>query len=155
MGGFQHAVIEYARNVLGMQDADHAETNPNGMSLVIAPLSCSLVEKSEELTVEPDSIVSHAYGTTQIIESYRCSYGVNPAYADKLFREDELRATVHDATGQVRAIELSGHPFFVGTLFQPERRALRGEVPPLVGAFVHAITTKCAVTSRIASRTSL
>ena len=39
-----------------------------------------------------------------------------------------------DATGEVRAVELDGHPFFVAALFQPERAALRGEPAPLVGA---------------------
>jgi CTP synthase (UTP-ammonia lyase) len=43
-----------------------------------------------------------------------------------------------DAAGEVRAVELDGHPFFVGTLFQPERSALRGQVHPLLTAFVAA-----------------
>lgn len=43
-GGFQYAIIEYARNVMGWHDAGHAETDSGGR-LVIAPLSCSLVEK--------------------------------------------------------------------------------------------------------------
>ena len=49
-----------------------------------------------------------------------------------------LRATAHDETGEVRAIELEGHPFFVATLFQPERAALASQVPPLVKAFLQA-----------------
>jgi CTP synthase (UTP-ammonia lyase) len=49
-----------------------------------------------------------------------------------------LRATAHDAQGDVRGVELDAHPFFVCTLFQPERAALRGEVPPLVLAFIEA-----------------
>src|SRR6266478_1625832 len=43
-GGFQHAVIEYARNVLGLADADHTETNPRAVLPLISQLSCSLVE---------------------------------------------------------------------------------------------------------------
>ena len=50
-----------------------------------------------------------------------------------------LRATAHDRNGEVRGVELAGHPFFVAALFQPERRALTGEVPPLVAAFVAAM----------------
>jgi len=42
-------------------------------------------------------------------------------------------------SGEVRGVELSGHPFFVAVLFQPERAALRGEVPPLVASFVAAL----------------
>ena len=44
--------------------------------------------------------------------------------------------TARDADGQVRGGELRSHPFFVGTLFQPERRALKGELPPLAREFV-------------------
>src|SRR5215470_13041788 len=43
-GGSQHAIIEHARNVLGLAGADHAETNPSALVPLIAPLSCSLVE---------------------------------------------------------------------------------------------------------------
>jgi CTP synthase (UTP-ammonia lyase) len=50
-----------------------------------------------------------------------------------------LQITARDEDDEVRAIELDGHPFFVATLFQPERAALRGRLPPLVGAFVRAI----------------
>src|SRR5581483_2586911 len=48
-GGFQHAALEYARNVQGWTDADHAELNPNAPVALIAPLRCSLVEKEAEI----------------------------------------------------------------------------------------------------------
>jgi CTP synthase (UTP-ammonia lyase) len=53
-GGFQHAVIEYARNVCGLRDASHAETHPTAPALVVSPLSCLLVEKRKSFfkTVE-------------------------------------------------------------------------------------------------------
>jgi CTP synthase (UTP-ammonia lyase) len=44
-----------------------------------------------------------------------------------------------DDHGEIRAVELDGHPFFLATLFQPERRALSGEVHPLIRAFVAAL----------------
>ena len=50
----------------------------------------------------------------------------------------DFRITARDLNGDVRAAELHGHPFFVGTLFQPERRALVGELPPLARAFSKA-----------------
>ncbi len=137
-GGFQHAVVEYARNVLGMKTADHAENNPSAETLVVTPLTCSLVEKSEDLVVVEASGLHEAYGTERISEGYRCSYGINPEMAKKLFA-GKLRATAHGAAGEVRAAELEGHRFFVGTLFQPERRALKGDAPPLVIAFVDAM----------------
>jgi CTP synthase (UTP-ammonia lyase) len=53
-----------------------------------------------------------------------------------------LRETARDATGDLRAVELEGHPFFVATLFQPERAALRGQQAPLVTAFLRACTAE-------------
>jgi len=133
-GGFQHALIEYARNVLGMSGADHAETNPEAADLIIAPLACSLVEESEEITLSENTLIRRACGGQRMTEGYHCRYGVNPEFAEILF-SGPMRATAWDSTGQVRAAELAGHPFFVVTLFQPERRALLGELPPLVRAF--------------------
>jgi CTP synthase (UTP-ammonia lyase) len=137
-GGFQHALIEYAHNVLGMVDASHAEMNPEASQLLIAPLGCSLIETQAELLLEPGSILSESYGTRRIVEGYRCSYGLNPAYENVLFAGD-LWATARGPEGEVRAGEIRDHPFFVGTLFQPERRALKGELPPLVREFARAV----------------
>ena len=133
--GFQHAVIEHARSALGWADADHAETSPDAARAVIAPLACSLVEASETIRLEPGSRLAAAYGTLEVDEQYRCNYGLNRAFAAELTR-GPLRAAAHDVAGDVRAVELDRHPFFVATLFQPERAALTGRVPPIVGAFV-------------------
>ncbi len=108
------------------------------MRPLIAPLACSLVEQSEELTLADSGHLRAAYAKPKITERYHCRYGLNRDYETILFR-DGLRATAHDVSGEVRAIELASHPFFVATLFQPERRALKGEVPPLVAAFVAAM----------------
>jgi CTP synthase (UTP-ammonia lyase) len=137
-GGFQHALLEYARNVLGIADAGHAETDPESSTLLIAPLKCSLVEARAELLLEPGSILSKSYGELKVVEGYRCSYGPNPEYEDVLFGGD-LWITARDLDGEVRGVELRSHPFFVGTLFQPERRALEGKLPPLVREFTRAI----------------
>jgi CTP synthase (UTP-ammonia lyase) len=137
-GGFQHALLEYARNVIGMAAADHAETNPVASLPLIVPLTCTLVEKQGEIILTESSLLARSYGTLRITEGYHCSYGPNPQYVSDLFGGD-FRATAHNLAGEVRGAELSGHPFFAGTLFQPERRALRGELPPLVRDFVGAI----------------
>jgi CTP synthase (UTP-ammonia lyase) len=133
-GGFQHAILEYARNVCNLRTADHAESNPSSSVLLISPLACPLVERSEEIEVR-EGLVRQAYGASRINEGYHCSYGLNRQYEDVLFR-NALRPTAYALSGEVRAVELTSHPFFVATLFQHERRALRGEVPPLVKAFV-------------------
>jgi CTP synthase (UTP-ammonia lyase) len=136
-GGFQHAVIEYARHVLRWADAEHAETTPDAARPVISLLACALVEASETVRLAAGSRIAQAYGTTQAHEGYHCRYGLNPAFRDALLR-GPLVATAFDASGDVRAIEHSDHPFFVATLFQPERAALRGDVPPLALAFARA-----------------
>jgi RimJ/RimL family protein N-acetyltransferase len=136
-GGFQHAVIEYARHVLGWNDAEHAETAPGAARAVIAPLECALVEVTGTVHFSAGSRIARAYGTGSALEGYHCRYGLNPAFAERLLA-GPLRATAHDAAGEVRAVELDDHPFYVATLFQPERAALAGRVPPLVSAFVAA-----------------
>lgn len=136
-GGFQHAVLEYARNVLGWEDADHAETAPDAARPVIAPLACALVEVRDAICLRTGTRIASAYGESEITEGYHCNYGLNPAFRERLVA-GPLRATAEDKAGEVRAVELDGHPFFVATLFQPERAALEGRLPPLVAAFVRA-----------------
>ncbi|HEX2082555.1 MAG TPA: CTP synthase [Xanthomonadaceae bacterium] len=138
-GGFQHSVVEYARSVLGWADADHAETSPDAARPVIVPLACSLVEVTEPVILTPGTRIASAYGVERIEEGYRCRYGLGPVFRQAAFADGALRIAATDAQGEIRAIELRDHPFFVATLFQPERAALRDEVPPLVRAFVHAI----------------
>jgi CTP synthase (UTP-ammonia lyase) len=78
------------------------------------------------------------YGGTTATEEYHCSYGLNPEYASRL-KVGSMKVAARDDEGSVRAVELEGYPFYVGTLFQPERAALRNQMPPLVKAFVAAI----------------
>ncbi|WP_223503461.1 CTP synthase [Pseudomonas sp. BF-R-24] len=136
-GGFQHAVLEYARNVLGWSDAEHGETNPDAARALLTPLSCALVEAVDTIDLLEGSLLAKAYESTEIREGYRCRFGVNPQFERELLKR-ELHAVGHDSEHELRAVELSGHPFFVATLFQPERAALKGVLPPLVGAFVEA-----------------
>jgi CTP synthase (UTP-ammonia lyase) len=137
-GGFQHALVEYARGPLGWTDADHAETAPDAARAVVAPLACALVEATDVVRFTPGSRLANAYGSLEATEGYRCRYGLNPRFAEAL-TSGPLRRTATDATGEVRAVELEGHPFFVATLFQPERAALTGVLPPLARAFVQAV----------------
>lgn len=135
-GGFQYAVIEYARNVLGWQDASHAETDTGGR-MVIAPLSCSLVEQHGAVRFEAGSRIAGAYGTLDSHEGYHCNFGVNPAFSDAL-SDNTLRITAWDEAGEVRGVELPDLPFFVATLFQSERAALQEKDSPLVVAWIQA-----------------
>jgi CTP synthase len=140
-GGFQHALIEYARHVVGLATADHAETNPDATTLVVTRLTCSLVEQTNTLRLAPGSLLRAAYARETVTEGYRCNYGPAPEHRTA-FERAGLRFTAFDESGEIRAAELPTglHPFFVGTLFQPERAALRDEAPPLVTAFVRALS---------------
>jgi len=136
-GGFQHALVESARNVCRVPGADHAETNPGAADPVVTRLACGLVEASGAIAFLPGSRLEGIYGGQPATEGYRCSYGLNPAWRGRL-EAAGWRFTGLDPDGGVRAGELSGHPFYIGTLFQPERSALRGERHPLIAAFVAA-----------------
>lgn len=137
-GGFQHALIESARNVCGIPFASHQETAPDADQLLITRLACSLIEQTEELTLASSGILRRAYGVDRIKEGYRCNFGLNPEY-ESLILANGFHAAARDPSGHLRAVELTTHPFFVATLFQHERRALRGEQSPIVDAFVNAM----------------
>jgi CTP synthase (UTP-ammonia lyase) len=140
-GGFQHAVLEYARNVRGWRQAAHAENEPEAEMQLIAPLNCPLVERSGEIDIVADGWLRRAYDANRITEEYHCSYGLGPNFETAVL-DDDMRATARDVNGEIRAVELDSHPFFVATLFQSERRALRGEVPPLVKSFISACASR-------------
>ncbi|UZE22522.1 CTP synthase [Pseudomonas sp. B21-056] len=142
-GGFQHAVLEYARNVMGWADAAHGETSPEAERALLTPLSCALVETIDSLQLGAGSLIAEAYGRRTVFEGYRCRFGVNPAFERDLL-SDHLHAVARDSAGELRAVELRDHPFFVATLFQPERAALEDRVPPLVRAFVEACARETA-----------
>ncbi len=137
-GGFQHGGLEFARNVAGLTDAQHAELAPEASTLVIKPLECSLLETMGHVIFGPGTKIAQAYGRFHTTEGYHCRYGLNPEFRDALVRGGMHVAGV-DETGAVRVLEIAAHPFFVLALFQPERSALAAPRPhPLIAAFVEA-----------------
>jgi len=138
-GGFQHALVEFARNVIGVNAADHAETNPAAAELVVTPLACSLVGQQGEISFTAGSQLDAIFQGQRPREGYHCNYGPNPTYRAR-FESAGLRFTGFDAGNQIRALELPGHPFFIGTLFQPERSALENRRHPLIEAFVRQLS---------------
>jgi CTP synthase (UTP-ammonia lyase) len=136
-GGFQHALLEYFRNVLGAHEADHLESNSAAALPLIAPLTCSLVGGSGTIVLEPGTGAHAIYGQQEIVEAYNCSYGFNAGY-EHMLADGALRITGRDELGEARVIELDGHPLFIGTLFQPERSALAGRLHPLIAAYLAA-----------------
>jgi CTP synthase (UTP-ammonia lyase) len=136
-GGYQHALLEFAHNVLNYKEADHAETNPEATMPLVAPLSCALVETADSVTLKEGSRLADIYKDSEVTEMYRCRYGLNPEYI-LLFENSGLVISAVDENNEPRAMELTIHPFFVGVGFQPERSALKGQGHPLITAFIEA-----------------
>ena len=117
--GCQHIVLEFARNVLGIADAVHAEYNSPSGTPILIPLSCSIAGKRMEVKLREGSLAAKAYGCSTVTEKYYCNFGVNPEYQDLIERRG-LRVTGTDENGEVRIVELEGHPMFLGALFVPD-----------------------------------
>ncbi len=141
-GGFQHMIIEYARNVLSFQDADHGEYNPYASRLFVSRLDCSLVGRTLELGFEQNSLAARLYGATKAQEQYYCNFGVEPS-AVPLLKQGPLLVSGSDAEGEIRVIELPQHPFFVGTLFVPQARSTSANPHPIITGFVRAVIGRC------------
>lgn len=136
-GGFQHVVIEYARNVLGFEDAQHAEYDPYASTLFVTPLTCSLAGRTMQVRMKPGSRAAEFYGATLAEERYHCNFGLNPARRDVL-DDCGLRVAAVDPDGEARVVEIPEHPFYVATLFVPQMGSSPDRPHPLVLAFVQA-----------------
>ena len=136
-GGFQHVVIEYARGVLGVAEAQHAEYHPYASTLFVTPLSCSLAGQEMTVAVRPGTRAGDAYGSVTVTERYYCNFGLDPDRVDDLV-SGGLCVSGTDHLGEVRIVELRRHPYFVATLFVPQARSTPAAPHPLVTAFVAA-----------------
>jgi CTP synthase (UTP-ammonia lyase) len=136
-GGFQHALLEYARNVCGLTSARHAENATDRDGALIVPLACSLVGHEGAVHVTPGSLAERVLGARSTIERYRCSYGLSTEFLDVL-RAGGMRFTGMDDDGEVRIAELPGHPFFLTTLFQPELAGDGDRAHPVIRALAAA-----------------
>jgi CTP synthase (UTP-ammonia lyase) len=132
-GGFQHGLMEFSQNVL-LREAEHQELTPEARAPLIVKLSCSLIGMKGRVIATPPKRFSDILGAEESVEEFNCNYGVNNDLAG-IFHGSDMEFVAHDELGQVRAFRLNRHPFFVGTLFQPERRGLVGSIHPVVYAF--------------------
>ncbi len=144
-GGFQHMMVELARNVAGMPEAAHAETDPDAAVHAVATLACSLVGRERTVTAMPGTRVGALCGPAPFPGFHFCSYGLAADVVDRLVAAGlVVSATAPDAG--VEAVELPSHPFYVATLFQPQVGSSRtGVLHPLVGALVDAARSAVAV----------
>jgi CTP synthase (UTP-ammonia lyase) len=145
--GFQYALIEYARHVLGLTEADHQKSNPKAAIPLISPLGCGLLGVKARVRFMEGSHLRNAYRAAESIEEYHCSFGLNGRYR-RLIESGSLCVSAVDDQHEIRAVELDGHPFFVATLFEPEMSATPS---PVVGAFVAACQRRARTLSQAAS----
>ncbi len=126
--GFQLAVIEFARNVLGYPRADSTEFDPEAQPPVIdlLPEQREVEDKGATMRlgaspvfIEPGSLARRVYGQEEIAERHRHRYEVNPEYIEEL-EATGLRFSGRSPDGRMELVELPRHPFFIASQFHPE-----------------------------------
>ncbi|QLE02973.1 CTP synthase [Galbibacter sp. BG1] len=143
--GMQMAVIEFARNVLGIKDANSTEMNSQTKNPVI-----DLMEEQKNIThmggtmrlgawdckIAEGSLVEKIYGSNAISERHRHRYEFNNKYKDQI-EAAGLKATgLNPDTGLVEVVELPTHPWFVGVQYHPEYKSTVANPHPLFVGFV-------------------
>jgi CTP synthase (UTP-ammonia lyase) len=140
-GGCQHMLLEFARNVLGFADAQHAEYDPYASLLFVTPLTCEVAGRTMRVTLDSGSRAAALYGgALEVEERYYCNFGLNGDYRQPL-EDGGLLITGVDADGDARVFELEEHPFYVATLFVPQMRSAPERAHPVVTGFVQAALT--------------
>ena len=144
--GFQYALIEFSRNVLGLADADTAENDSNSQNVVITPVACGLPQGTSGGPKMRGGDAVHAVKGTLVHELCRsdslqgeffCNFETNPDYVTR-WEAAGLRVAARGPRGEMRAFDLPGHRFFLATLFQPQVSS-RGEQPhPIVLGYLRA-----------------
>lgn len=133
--GFQHTVIEFARNVLQIENAQHEEYDKASPLLFINKLACSLAGKKMKVSLLEDSIAFDCYKSEETTEDYYCNFGINPEFKDQL-RHEDLKISGIDQDGEVRIIELKKNRFFISTLFVPQTNSSPNLPHPIIERFI-------------------
>jgi CTP synthase (UTP-ammonia lyase) len=146
-GGFQYALIEYARNVLGMHDATTAEEDPKAKNVIIYPVSCAVPNRTPDapklsgivprIRLRPGSTLASYYDKEVVEEEFFCNFEMNPEF-ELTAMEAGFAVAARSEQGECRAVESPGHLFFIATLFQPQLTSREEEPHPLVIGFVEA-----------------
>lgn len=145
--GMQMAVIEFARNVLGLTDANSTEMNETTSNPVI-----DLMEEQKTITekggtmrlgswdceLKDNSIVSKVYGSKNIQERHRHRYEFNNQYKVQIEEKGMITTGFNPKTGLVEIVEIPTHPWFVGVQYHPEYKSTVANPHPLFVAFVKA-----------------
>ena len=105
--------------------------------MLISRLECVIAGHSRTVRLSPGTTSAGAYAREDAREEFRCNFGLNPRYREQILREP-LRVSGVDENGEVRIVELAGHPFFVATLFLPQLSSTPAPPHPLIGAYLRA-----------------
>lgn len=145
--GMQCAVIEFARNVLGLKDAHSREMNPATNSPVIDLLEAqknishmggTMRLGSYPCTIEEGTLAYSIYGKTEINERHRHRYEFNNEYTKKFTEAGMVLSGINPDAGLGEIIELPSHPFFIGVQFHPEYKSTVENPHPLFVSFIKA-----------------
>ena len=162
--GLQCAVIEFARNVCGISDANSSEFSQNTKNYVIDLLPNQDLDKDDvgasmrlgtyPCKINPDTIASKIYSEEVIYERHRHRYEVNNKYRDKLIENGLIIGGVSPDNNLVEMIEIKDHPYFVASQFHPEFKSRPWEPAPLFNDFIaSSIKTKSSESNNIVSET--
>jgi len=115
---------------------------------VIWPVVCAVPNRAQgapklsgesHVRIQPASLLHTVYGREEANEEYFCNYEVNPEYELPLASAG-LNVTARGPNGEVRAVELPSHRFFLATLFQPQLSSTAEKPHPLIVAYLQAAT---------------
>jgi CTP synthase len=143
--GFQLAVVEHARNVLGLARAHSAELDPETPHPVIdllpeqyetEAMGGTMRLGAHETAIEPGTLAAAVYGAESCTERHRHRYEVNPEYIDALSADGLVFSGRAD--NRMEILEREDHPFFFGTQAHPEFRSRPDRASPPFVALVEA-----------------
>jgi len=151
--GMQCAVIEFARNVLGLTDANSTEMGHTAHPVIdLMEEQKGITEKGGTMrlgaypcTLEKGSLVHKAYGEEHVSERHRHRYEFNNAYLDQFAHAGLKPVGINPDTNLVEVVELTGHPWFVGVQYHPEYKSTVMKPHPLFVAFVKAAVEHCKI----------
>lgn len=145
--GMQLAVIEFARNVLKLEDASSTEFDSMCKNPVIdlmadqksvSNMGGTLRLGNYECTLVPGTLASKIYGEEKILERHRHRYEFNNKYREELEAKGLVISGINDANDLVEIVELRDHPFFIAGQFHPEFKSRPTRPHPLFDAFIKA-----------------
>lgn len=141
-GGFQHAVIEYGRNVLHIPTLKNINFNPYDPNEYISALSCSLVGQTKRLSIDKNSKLYSIYGCPEVEEKYNCSFGLNKVFQNTLDKNG-FHVVGVDEEDEARIMILQDHTFYVISLFQPQLTSTYETPHPIIMEYISAAMNYC------------